>query len=116
MRMKLIVALVSDDRTEAVIEAARAGGATGATIIGRARGEGLRPEKTFLGLELQSLGNAVLFVVVETRARDILERIRDAGRFEEEPGAGVAFQIAIEDAVGLTTQMPTIQEELGELL
>ena len=116
MRMKLIVALVSDDRTAAVIEAARAGGATGATIIGRARGEGLRPEKTFLGLELQSLGNAVLFVVVETRARDILERIRDAGRFEEEPGAGVAFQIAIEDAVGLTTQMPTIQEELGELL
>ena len=114
--MKLIVALVSDDRTAAVIEAARAGGATGATIIGRARGEGLRPEKTFLGLELQSLGNAVLFVVVETRARDILERIRDAGRFEEEPGAGVAFQIAIEDAVGLTTQMPTIQEELGELL
>ena len=116
MRMKLIVALVSDDRTDAVIEAARAGGATGATIIGRARGEGLRPEKTFLGLELQSLGNAVLFVVVETRARDILERIRDAGRFEEEPGAGVAFQIAIEDAVGLTTQMPAIQEELGELL
>ena len=116
MRMKLIVALVSDDRTAAVIEAARAGGATGATIIGRARGEGLRPEKTFLGLELQSLGNAVLFVVVETRARDILERIRDAGRFEEEQGAGVAFQIAIEDAVGLTTQMPTIREELGELL
>ena len=116
MRMKLIVALVGDDRTAAVIEAARAGGATGATIIGRARGEGLRPEKTFLGLELQSLGNAVLFVVVETRARDILERIRDAGRFEEEPGAGVAFQIAIEDAVGLTTQMPTIREELGELL
>lgn len=116
MRMKLIVALVSDDRTAAVIEAARAGGATGATIIGRARGEGLHPEKTFLGLELQSLGNAVLFVVVETRARDILERIRDAGRFEEEHGAGVAFQIAIEDAVGLTTQMPTIREELGELL
>ena len=116
MRMKLIVALVSDDRTAAVIEAARAGGATGATIIGRARGEGLRPEKTFLGLELQSLGNAVLFVVVETRARDILERIRDAGRFEEVAGAGMAFQIAIEDAVGLTTQMPAIQEELGELL
>ena len=116
MRMKLIVALVSDDRTKAVIEAARAGGATGATIIGRARGEGLRPEKTFLGLDLQSLGNAVLFVVVETRARDILERIRDAGRFEEEAGAGMAFQIAIEDAVGLTTQMPAIQEELGELL
>ncbi len=116
MRMKLIVALVGDERTEAVIEAARAGGATGATVIGRARGEGLKPGKTFLGLDLHTLGNAVLFVVVETRARDILERIRDAGRFEEDAGAGMAFQIAIEDAVGLTTQMPTIREELGSIL
>ena len=116
MRMKLIVALVGDERTEAVIEAARAGGATGATVIGRARGEGLKPGKTFLGLDLHTLGNAVLFVVVETRARDILERIRDAGRFEEDAGAGMAFQIAIEDAVGLTTQMPTIREELGSML
>lgn len=116
MRMKLIVALVDDERTDAVIEAARAGGATGATVIGRARGEGLKPAKTFLGLDLQSVGSAVLFVVVETRARDILERIRDAGRFEEDAGAGMAFQVAIEDAVGLTTQMPVIREELEDVL
>ena len=116
MRMKLIVALVDEDRVDAVVEAARAGGATGATVIGRARGEGLKPEKTFLGLDLHAIGNVVLFVVVETRARDILERIRDAGRFDEEDGTGVAFQIAIEDAVGLTTQMPVIREELGNLL
>ena len=56
----------------------------------------------------------VLFLVVETRARDILERIRDAGRFEQEPGAGIAFQIPIEDAVGLTTQLPTILEEVDD--
>ena len=116
MRMKLIVALVGDEQTDAVIEAARAGGATGATIIGRTRGEGLKPEKTFLGLDLHAVGNVVLFVVVETRARDILERIRDAGRFDEEAGTGVAFQLAIEDAVGLNTQMPTLTEELGRLL
>lgn len=116
MRMKLIVALVGDDRTEAVIEAARAGGATGATVIGSARGEGLHPGKTFLGLDLHAVSNVVLFVVVEERARAILERIRDAGRFEEDAGAGVAFQIAIEDAVGLTTQMPVIKEEIRSML
>jgi hypothetical protein len=43
-----------------------------------------------------------------------LERIRDAGRFEQEPGAGIAFQIPIEDAVGLTTQLPTILEEVDD--
>jgi len=30
--------------------------------------------------------------------------INAAGRFDEEPGTGIAIQIAIEDAVGLKTQ------------
>ena len=112
MRMKLIVAMVSDDRTNTVIDAARAGGATGATTITSVRGEGLKPEKTFFGLDLAAKRDVVLFLVVETRARDILERIRDAGRMDTDHGAGIAFQLAIEDAVGLTTQLPTILEEL----
>ena len=112
MRMKLIVAMVSDDRTNTVIDAARAGGATGATTITSVRGEGLIPEKTFFGLDLAAKRDVVLFLVVETRARDILERIRDAGQMDTEHGAGIAFQLAIEDAVGLTTQLPTILEEL----
>ena len=112
MRMKLIVALVNDDNMQAVVDAARSGGATGATIIPGARGEGVRPEKTFLGLTLESKRDLALFLVVETRARDILERIRDAGRFETQHGAGIAFQLDIEDTVGLVSQLPTIREEL----
>ena len=112
MKMKLIVAMVSDDRTNTVIDAARAGGATGATTITSVRGEGLKPEKTFFGLDLAAKRDVVLFLVVETRARDILERIRDAGRMDTDHGAGIAFQLAIEDAVGLTTQLPAILEEL----
>ena len=116
MRMKLIVALVSDDKTESVIEAARAGGATGVTIVTSARGEGITPKRSFFGLDLTAHGNVVLFLVVETRARDILERIRGAGRFDEEPGSGVAFQIAVEDAVGLSSQLSAMREELEEEL
>ena len=116
MRLKLIVALVSDEKTDIVIDAARAGGATGATIISSVRGEGLEPGKTFFGLDLAAKRDVVLFLVVEPRARDILERIRDAGRFEEEHGAGIAFQIPIEDAVGLVTQLPAIMEELEEAI
>ena len=114
MKLKLIVALVSNDKTDTVVDAARAGGATGATIITSVRGEGLKPQKTFFGLDLAAQRDVILFLVVETRARDILERIRDAGRFEQEPGAGIAFQIPIEDAVGLTTQLPTILEEVDD--
>ncbi len=116
MRMKLIVALVGEDKTDTVIEAARAAGATGATIVNSVRGEGLKPGKTFLGLDLSSAANMVLTLVVETRARDILERISEAARFDEEAGAGVAFQLAIEDVVGLATQLPTMQQEIGDEL
>lgn len=116
MRMKLIVALVGEDKTDTVIEAARAAGATGATIVNSVRGEGLKPGKTFLGLDLNSAANIVLTLVVETRARDILERISAAARFDEEAGAGVAFQLAIEDVVGLATQLPTMQQEIGDEL
>ncbi len=112
MKLALIVALVDDDKTSVVIDAARNGGATGATVITSVRGEGLKPAKTFFGLDLAAQRDVVLFLVVETRARDILERIRDAGHFDSEHGSGIAFQLSIEDAVGLTTQLPTILEEL----
>ena len=112
MRLKLIIALVNDDKTEQVIDAARAGGATGATIVNGVRGEGLRPERTFFGLGLAAKRAVILFLVVEPRARDILERISEAAHFDTEHGAGIAFQLDIEDAVGLVTQLPTIREEV----
>ncbi len=114
MRLKLIVVIVDEEKTQEVIDAAREGGATGVTVITSGRGEGLKPEKTFLGLELNATRDVVLFLVAEPRARDILEAIAAAGRFDDEPGTGIAFQIAIEDAVGLKTQLPTLLHEIEE--
>ena len=116
MKMALVVAMVSDEKTNRIIEAAREGGATGDTIISSVRGEGLKPGKTFLGLDLAAKRDVVLFLVAEPRARDILERIAIAGDMDGESGAGIAFQITIEDAVGLSTQLPTLMEELEEAL
>jgi nitrogen regulatory protein PII len=114
MKLKLIVVMVDEENTQQVIHAAREGGATGATVITSVRGEGLKPEKTFLGLELSAARDVVLFLVAEPRARDILEEIARAGRFDEQPGTGIAFQIAIEDAVGLKTQLPTLIHEIED--
>ena len=61
MRLTLIVALVSDEKTDIVIDAAGPAGATGATIINGVRGEGLKPQKTFFGLELAAKRDVVLF-------------------------------------------------------
>lgn len=116
MKMKLIIAAVAEEKTDSVIEAARAGGATGATVVARGRGEGLKPHKTFLGMDLAAQTDVLLFLVVEPQARLILERIRDVAHLDDEHGAGVAFQLAIEDVVGLATQLPVMAREVGDAL
>jgi hypothetical protein len=108
------MALVEDSRTDPVVEAARGAGATGCTVITSARGEGFTPKKTFLGLDLTGQRDLVMFLVAEQRAREILEEIALAGEFESEPGTGIAFQVAIEDAIGLTSQHQALAEEIEE--
>ena len=116
MKFKLIIALVTDEKTETVIEAGRKGGATGSTTITAARGEGMNPTKTFFGLTLEGQRDVVLFLVEEHLSRRILEAIAAAGKFDEEHGAGVVFQIDIEDAIGLKSQIETIQHEIEDEL
>jgi hypothetical protein len=105
MRFKLLLVFVDGDRLDAVMKAARETGATGATTITSARGEGLAPAKTFFGLDLASQRDILLLVVEEHLARAILEATALAGRFETEPGSGIAFQLPVEDAVGLESQI-----------
>ena len=116
MRFKLLVALVDDHLTEAVTEAARDAGATGCTVLSNARGEGLKKKKTFLGLTLETQRDMVLLLVEEHRARHILETVGDVGRFDSSPGTGIAFQVDVEDAVGVAHQVesstPSLEEEL----
>jgi nitrogen regulatory protein PII len=116
MRFKLIMALVDDHYTDDILAAAREAGATGSTVVTSARGEGLKPEKTFLGLEIAGQRDLLMFLVVEQLSREILETISAAGEFEEKPGCGIAFQIDIEDAVGLQSQLKVLTEEIEEQL
>ncbi len=116
MNLKMIVAFVADEKTNTVMEAARAAGATGATVITGVRGEGLVPEKTFLGLDLTTQRDLLLFLVAAPKAREILETISAAGRFDEEPGTGIAIQVEIEDAVGMKTQEDVLIHEIEDSL
>ena len=114
MKFKLIVVLVQDEETDLVVRTAREAGATGATIITSARGEGLKPGKSFFGLELSAQRDVVLLLVEGHLSRSILETIAEAAGFDETPGTGIAFQIDIEDAVGLSSQIATISSEIEE--
>jgi len=116
MHFKLIIALVDDSKTDKVMHAARKAGATGATVISAARGEGLEPRKTFFGLAMESARDMLLFIVEEHLSRHILESIATAGDFDDKPGTGVAFQLDVEDAVGLSHQIQTLMDEVEEKL
>jgi nitrogen regulatory protein PII len=116
MHFKLIIALLEDSVTDKVIEAARSAGATGSTVINHARGEGVNQSKTFLGLTLETQRDVLLLLVEEHLCRAILEKISEAGQFDEKPGNGIAFQIDIEDAVGVSHQIQTLTQVIEEEL
>ena len=116
MRFKMILVFVEDTKTDAVMQAARDAGATGATVINNARGEGLEMSKTFFGLNLETQRDVLLMLVEEHLSRTILEEIDRVGEFEASAGAGIAIQIDVEDAVGISHQMRRIEEEVEDLL
>ncbi|WP_303909227.1 P-II family nitrogen regulator [Thiohalomonas denitrificans] len=116
MHFKLIVTLIEDEKSDQVLQAAREAGATGATVLNQARGEGVQQARTFFGLSLESQRDMVLLLVEEHLSRKILEKIAAVGEFDEKPGTGIAFQIDVEDAVGVAHQVekltPVIEEEI----
>ncbi len=105
MHFKLIIAFTPSNKTDTVLETARKAGATGATVINNAHGEGVEPTKTFFGLNLDSQRDVLLLLVEEHLSRSILESISKIANFDQDAGAGIAVQIDVEDAVGVSHQV-----------
>lgn len=116
MHFKVIIVLVEDSKTDDIVEAAREAGATGSTVINQARGEGIKESKTFFGLNLEVQRDVVLLLVEEHMSRSILEKIATVGKFDEGPGTGIAFQIDVEDAVGVSRQIKKLTSIVEEEL
>ena len=116
MHFKLIIALVEDEKTDAIMKAAHNAGATGATVLNQVRGEGIKVSKTFFGLDLETQRDMIMFLVEEHLCRGIIEHIAAIGKFEDCPGAGMAFQIDVEDVVGINRQISKLQAAVEDKL
>ena len=116
MHFKLIIAFVEDSKTDTIMDAARSAGATGATIINNARGEGIKQKKTFFGISLESQCDVLMFVVEQHLCRHILETIDKVGEFDETAGTGIAFSIDIDDAVGVKHQVSELINKVEDEL
>ena len=112
MRFKLILSSVKPGITDDIVDAAKAAGATGATII-PARGTGIREAKSFFGLSLEAQTDIIMFLVEEHCITEILDAIRISGKFHE-PGTGIAFVLPVEHVVGLESQMERFKDEVRE--
>ena len=112
MRFKLIVATVKTDVTDRIVDAAKAAGATGATII-PAHGTGINEAKTFFGLTLEAQTDLVMFLLEEHLAETVMKAIYAAGHFEK-PGTGIAFVLPVDQVAGLESQMERFKEEVRE--
>ncbi len=108
MHFKLLLVFVEDSKTDRVMKAARDAGATGATVINNARGEGVNKTKTFFGLTLETQRDVLLFIVEEHLSRKILETIAKTADFDNSPGQGIAVQLDVEDAVGVAHQIEAL--------
>jgi hypothetical protein len=82
--------------------------------LNQARGEGVKKSKTFFGLSLETQRDMVMFLVEEHMSRKILEKIAKVGEFDEKPGTGIAFQIDVEDAVGVIHQVEELSAAVEE--
>jgi nitrogen regulatory protein PII len=103
MKFKLIISLVKTKQTDRIVEAAKAAGGTGATII-PARGTGIHEAKTFFGLTLEAQTDVVLFLLEESLVDGVLSAVYEAGRFNE-AGTGIALVVGVEHVVGLESQI-----------
>ncbi len=116
MHFKLVVVFVEDSKTDSVIQAARDSGATGCTVINHARGEGIEKQTSFFGLSISGQRDVLLLLVEEHLSRQILERIAEVGELDATPGAGIAIQLDVEDAVGVLRQTEVLVEVVEDQL
>ena len=110
MQFKVILASVKSDITDKVVDAAKAAGATGATII-HARGTGIREAKTFFGLSLEAQTDIIMFLLEERLVSQVLETIGNAGEFNK-PGTGIAFVLPVDQVIGLESQIEKFKQEV----
>ena len=114
MHFKLIIVMVEDTKTNVVLNAAREAGATGATVLNQARGEGIITAKTFLGLSINAQVDVLLMLVEEHLSRHIMEEVAEAGEFDASPGTGIILQINVEDAIGVRHQISALTEAVED--
>ena len=99
VRFKLIVTIVPQGGSSPLVDAAKAAGAEGATIL-RGRGSGVHEGARFLGLPIEPEKDVLLILIDTDRAERVLDAVVDAGDLDR-PGKGIAFLLDVPRVAGI---------------
>lgn len=96
---EMVFAIVNSGYTEEVMNAVKACGATGGTII-NARGTANTEVEKFFGISISSEKEIVLIIIDSQIKADVLKAIYEKVGLNT-PGQGIAFSVPVDDVVGI---------------
>ena len=96
---ELVIAVVNRKYTDVSIEAARAAGATGATVFHTKSVNNAKAEQA-IGTTIDQETDSVLFLTTREYKTRIMEAVRDAAGLKTEGGA-IIFSLPVDDLVGI---------------
>ena len=99
---ELILCIVNAGYSDVVMDAARASGAGGGTVL-HARGTANKEAETFFKITIQPEKEAVIILVPSTIKDDVLHALDQKGGLQT-PGQGIAMALPVDGVVGLPTQ------------
>ena len=106
---ELVVAVVNHKYTDAAIDAARAAGATGATVFHTKSINNAKIEER-MGTALPEQTDSIFFLTTEEFKVKIMEAVRDVAGLKTEGGA-MLFSLPVDDIVGIGRYAGEIKEE-----
>jgi len=95
----LIVVIVKRGQSMVIVDAAKAAGAEGATII-PGRGTGVHEQKKLFGLAIEPEKDVVLSIVPQGISERVLEAVISAGDLRK-PATGIAFVVELSKVAGI---------------
>ena len=101
---ELILAIANEGCTDLVMNAARAAGATGGTVV-HGKGTGSHSAQKFYAVSLASEKEIVLILVPKEIRSDVMSAIASSCGLATE-GGGIAFSLPVEDVLGLVPGRP----------
>ncbi|HUM59404.1 MAG TPA: P-II family nitrogen regulator [Bacillota bacterium] len=107
---QLIVTIIKKGYAERIVNAAKAAGARGGTIL-HGRGVGIHEQKKLLGIPIEPEKDIILTLIHKDQTKDVLKAIVQAGQLEK-PGTGIGFVIDVDKVVGIVSLLEESDEEI----